>query len=40
MTKLLPLISRSLTAIFDALIPVLILGILGLIGYYVIHGVF
>ncbi len=39
MPKLLNVVSRSLAGLFDALIPFLILGILGLIAYCVIHGV-
>jgi hypothetical protein len=40
MPKLLTVVSRSLAGLFDALIPFLMLGILGLIAYFVIHGVF
>ena len=40
MPKLLTVVSRSLAGLFDALIPFLMLGILGLIAYCVIHGVF
>ncbi|OPX21562.1 MAG: hypothetical protein B1H02_07455 [Candidatus Latescibacteria bacterium 4484_107] len=40
MPKLLTVVSRSLTGLFDALIPFLMLGILGLIAYCLIHGVF
>ena len=40
MPKLLAVVSRSLAGLFDALIPFLMLGILGLIAYFVIHGVF
>ena len=40
MPKLLIVVSRSLAGLFDALIPFLMLGILGLIAYFVIHGVF
>ena len=40
MSRFVTIVSKSLADLLDALIPFLVLGILGLIGYCLIRGVF